>query len=155
MKNKIFVVPMLTIAIMSMVGCAGNTYSGSTYSASEAKQAQSVRYATVVSVRPVEISKDSGAVNVGSVGGAVLGGFAGNTVGGGSGRLLATAGGALLGGIAGNSVNNAVGKEKGIEIFLKTEAGQEISVVQSADVSFYKGQRVRLVGSGSSVRVTP
>lgn len=155
MKRNIFVVSMLALSVIGLSGCAGNTYSGSTYKASEVKQVQSVRYATVVSVRPVEISKESGAVNVGSIGGAVIGGLAGNTVGQGSGRLLATAGGALLGGLAGNSINNAVGKEKGIEILVKTETGQDISIVQSADVSFYKGQRVKLIGNGSSLRVSP
>ena len=78
-----------------------------------------------------------------------------NTVGGGSGKLLATAGGALLGGVVGNSANKAVGKEKGLEILVRTDSGQDISIVQSADVNFYKGQKVKFIGNGGSVRVSP
>ncbi len=155
MKRNILSISVLTLAIIGMTGCANNTYSGSTYKASEVKQAQSVRYATVLSVRSVEISSDDSAINIGSIGGAVLGGFAGNTVGGGSGKLLATAGGALLGGVVGNSANKAVGKEKGLEILVRTDSGQDISIVQSADVNFYKGQKVKLIGNGGSVRVSP
>lgn len=41
---------------------------------------------------------------VGTVGGAVLGGIAGNQIGGGLGKTVATAGGAIAGGLAGSAV---------------------------------------------------
>lgn len=152
---KKIILTALTLGILSISGCASNPYSSATYGSSEVKQAQEVQYGVVQAVRTVDISKESGAINVGSVSGAVIGGLAGNTIGGGSGKLLTTAGGALLGGLAGNSVNNAVGKKVGMEIDVKLDnSGKIISVVQANDIAFSKGQKVRVVGNGNSVRVT-
>lgn len=47
---------------------------------------------------------------LGAVGGAVLGGLAGNQFGGGSGRTVMTVGGAVAGGFAGNEVEKNVKK---------------------------------------------
>ncbi len=48
--------------------------------------------------------------NVGTVGGAVVGGLLGSKVGGGSGQLWATGAGALLGALAGSSVGASLDK---------------------------------------------
>ncbi len=45
---------------------------------------------------------------VGAIGGAVLGGFLGSKVGGGSGQLIATGAGAVLGGLLGSSVGKSL-----------------------------------------------
>ncbi|KYP97510.1 membrane protein, partial [Sodalis-like endosymbiont of Proechinophthirus fluctus] len=83
---------LVVLACMTLAGCANNsTLSGDVYSASEAKQVQSVTYGTLVGVRPVQIQGGEDSNVIGAIGGAVLGGFLGNTVGGGSGRSLATA----------------------------------------------------------------
>lgn len=153
MKKKILSASLISIFLLSLTGCA-DQYSGNTYSSSEVKQVQNIRYATVVGLRPVKISKDSSSLNMGSIGGTVLGGFIGNTIGSGSGRLLATAGGAILGGVAGNSINNAAKTYNALEITLREDgAGRDIAIVQSDDVSFQKGERVRIIGSGNSLRV--
>lgn len=155
MNMKKMAIPGIMLASLIMAGCTASPYSGNVYTGSQAKTAQSVKFGTVVSTRPVEISGGGGAISVGSVGGAVLGGFAGNTVGGGSGRLLATAGGAILGGLAGSAVEKGVSKDHGVEIVVKLDSGETIAVVQSADMYFSPGQKVRLVGSGNNIRVTP
>jgi len=61
---------------------------------------------TAVTARQVK-GKGSG---LGAVGGAVLGGLAGNQFGGGSGRTVMTVGGAVAGGFAGNEVEKNVKK---------------------------------------------
>lgn len=145
----------LILALVSstmLAGCA-DPYSGSVYRADQAKQAQSVDYGVITRIRPVEIDGHRG-IGVGSVGGAVLGGIAGSTVGGGTGRYLGAAAGALGGGVLGNAIENRATRQKGIEIDVRLERGQTISVVQSADEAFSVGQRVRVIGSGSSARVT-
>ncbi|MEN6542056.1 RT0821/Lpp0805 family surface protein [Parvibaculum sp.] len=46
--------------------------------------------------------------NIGTVGGAVLGGLAGSTIGGGTGRLWATGAGVLLGGLIGSEIGKSL-----------------------------------------------
>ena len=72
---------------LTLAGCVNDSsLSGDVYSASEAKQVQSVTYGTVVNARPVQIQGGDDNNVMGAIGGAVLGGFLGNTVGGGTGR---------------------------------------------------------------------
>lgn len=92
--NKTIIVVALAAAVLS--GCNANrTASGDTFTAAQARQANFVTYGTLVSVRPVTIQGGDGTNAAGAIGGAVVGGFLGNTVGGGSGRSLATAAGAV------------------------------------------------------------
>ncbi|EBA4878964.1 outer membrane lipoprotein SlyB, partial [Salmonella enterica] len=85
---------VLAVSLMglSLAGCVNNdSLSGDVYTASEAKQVQNVTYGTIVNVRPVQIQGGDDSNVIGAIGGAVLGGFLGNTIGGGTGRSLATA----------------------------------------------------------------
>lgn len=151
MKKTALVLSLVSATLLS--GCA-DQYSGTVYRADQAKQIQTVNYGTISKIRPVTIDGNSG-VGVGSIGGAVLGGIAGSTVGGGTGRYLGAAAGAIGGGLLGNAVENKVTTKNGIEIEVRLESGQRVSVVQSADQAFSVGQHVRVVGSGSSARVSP
>lgn len=66
----------VTFAIATLSGCANNnTLSGDTFSSSQAGQAQTVTYGTLVSVRPVTIQGGDGNNVAGAIGGAVVGGF--------------------------------------------------------------------------------
>src|SRR5438094_92183 len=78
MIKRVLVVSMVGL---SLVGCVNNdTLSGDVYTASEAKQVQNVSYGTIVNVRPVQIQGGDDSNVIGAIGGAVLGGFLGNTV---------------------------------------------------------------------------
>ena len=142
---------------LTLAGCANtSTLSGDVYSASEAKQVQSVTYGTLVSTRPVQIQAGNDSNVMGAIGGAVLGGFLGNTVGGGSGRSLATAAGAVAGGVAGQSVQGAINKTDGVELEIRKDDGNTILVVQKqGKTTFTAGQRVRIASSGSQTTVSP
>ncbi|WP_312464305.1 outer membrane lipoprotein SlyB [Pantoea endophytica] len=142
---------------LTLAGCANDsTLSGDVYSASEAKQVQSVSYGTLVSVRPVKIQGGDENNVIGAIGGAVLGGFLGNTIGGGSGRSLATAGGAVLGGVAGQGVQGAVNKSDGVELEIRKDDANTIMVVQKQAATRYSvGQRVVMASNGSQVTVSP
>ncbi|EIC85527.1 glycine zipper 2TM domain-containing protein [Serratia sp. M24T3] len=150
---------ILLVAMMgsTLAGCVNDSLSGDVYSSSQAKQVQNVTYGTLVSVRPVQIQGDDGNNVIGAIGGAVLGGFLGNTIGGGAGRSLATAGGAVAGGLAGNAVTNGLNKANGVELQIRKDDGNTIQVVQKVDskTRFYVGQRVSLASSGSNITVSP
>lgn len=137
MKKIAIVLSFLSASLLA--GCA-DPYSGTVYRADQAKQVQTVNYGTITKIRPVTIDGNSG-IGVG-------------TIGGGTGQYLGAAAGAIGGGLLGNAVENRATRKSGIEIEVKLENGQRVSVVQSADEAFSVGQKVRIVGSGSSARVT-
>ncbi|OAT47255.1 outer membrane lipoprotein [Proteus hauseri ATCC 700826] len=143
--------------VTALAGCVNtNSLSGDTYSANQAKQAQSVTYGTIVSVRSVNIQAGSDENLLGAVGGAVLGGLLGNTIGGGSGRNLATAAGAIAGGMAGQQAQGALNTTKGIQLEVRLDSGKTVAVVQKADNTVYRqGQRVAVIGSGNNLTVSP
>lgn len=148
---------IVALAGITLAGCANdNTLSGDVYSASEAKQIQTVSYGTLVSVRPVQIQGGDDSNVIGAIGGAVLGGFLGNTVGGGTGRSLATAAGAVAGGVAGQGVQGSLNKSQGVELEIRKDDGNTIMVVQKQAASRYAvGQRVAMASNGSQVTVSP
>ncbi|CNJ20986.1 glycine zipper 2TM domain-containing protein [Yersinia mollaretii] len=152
---KPFIVAAITVATLS--GCANNnTLSGDTFSSSQAGQAQSVTYGTLVSVRPITIQGGDGNNIAGAVGGAVVGGFLGNTIGGGTGRRLGTAAGAVAGGVVGQQVQSMMNRSSGVELEVRRDNGTTFLVVQAQGVTqFHAGQRVTIATNGNSVTITP
>ncbi|ASY77509.1 glycine zipper 2TM domain-containing protein [Pectobacterium versatile] len=148
---------VVTLAGITLAGCANtSTLSGDVYSASEAKQVQTVTYGTIVSMRPVQIQAGEDSNVIGALGGAVLGGFLGNTIGGGSGRSLATAAGAVAGGVAGQGATGALNRTQGVELEIRRDDGSTIMVVQKqGDTKFSAGQRVAMASNGRSITVSP
>ena len=138
-----------TLALLvafSVTGCANtDVFSGDVYTASQAKEARSITYGTIVSVRPVKIQAENQGI-VGGIGGGALGGIAGNAIGGGRGQAIATVGG--------SKIEEKMSQVNGAELVIKKDDGQEIVVVQKADSSFVAGKRVRIVGGGSDLNVS-
>ncbi|MBS0053945.1 glycine zipper 2TM domain-containing protein [Yersinia sp. Marseille-Q3913] len=153
--KKSFIVAAIAVATLS--GCANNnSLSGDTFSSSQAGQAQSVTYGTLVSVRPVTIQGGDGNNIAGAVGGAVVGGFLGNTIGGGTGRRLGTAAGAVAGGVVGQQVQSMMNRSSGVELEVRRDNGTTFLVVQAQGVTqFHAGQRVTIATNGNSVTITP
>ncbi|WP_025732668.1 glycine zipper 2TM domain-containing protein [Carnimonas nigrificans] len=151
MKTALKIFGVAAMSALSLAGCANNAYNGNTYSGSEAMSGQSVSYGTITSIRAVQIQDDTS--GFGGLGGGVLGGFLGNALGGGSGRSILTAAGAVGGAVAGNSIERSAQNTNAMEVQVERDDGKNVVVVQAADNSFSKGQRVRLVGSGSKLRV--
>lgn len=147
----------LAVALMSsfaLVGCANtDVFSGSVYSGEQAKEARSIAYGTIVSVRDVKIQARSEGV-IGTVGGGVLGGVAGNTIGGGTGQAIATAVGAVAGAVIGNQVEQKASQVSSLEMVIRKDDGKEIVVVQKKEDGFVPGKRVRIVGSNSDLNVS-
>ncbi len=141
------------LALLALSACVVAPNSGNVYRAGEAQNEQSVRFATVESVREVTI--DKGASGVGKLGGGALGGLAaGSNIGRGNGSTAAAVVGAIAGGIIGSNVEANLTKTKGIEITVKLDNGELRAIVQDADEIFKAGERVRLLSHGKTTRVT-
>jgi outer membrane lipoprotein SlyB len=86
---------------------------------------------------------------IGTPAGAIVGGVAGSSVGGGKGSIIA-------GGMAGSEAEEAITKEQGVELVVRKNTGETISVVQQYEPNnpFQVGDRVRLMRLNGEVRVT-
>ncbi len=144
----------LALAVtLGVTGCANtDIFSGDVYSADQAKEARSIEYGTLISVRPVKIQADNKGV-IGTVGGGALGGIAGSAIGGGHGQAIATAVGAVAGAVAGSKIEEKASQVNGAELVIRKDNGKSIVVVQKADSRYVAGKRVQIVG-GSTLNVS-
>lgn len=134
-----------------LFGCASSN-SGSVYKRDEARKVQTVKTGVVESVRQVQLEGTKSPI--GSVAGGAIGGIAGSSIGKGRGSAVGAIIGAVVGGIAGSAAEEAITREDGLEITVKLDGGQMIAIVQSADVAFTPGEKVRIIENGSTSRVT-
>lgn len=141
-------------AVTLIAGCASHSASSQVYTYGQAQREQVVRYGTVESVRPISIRSERTS-GIGAASGAAMGGVAASSIGGGRGQILATMGGALLGGIAGDTVEDRVHRSKGLEITVRMDNGETRVIAQEADVAISAGQRVQVISGAGPVRVSP
>jgi outer membrane lipoprotein SlyB len=139
-------------AAATLAGCA-TSKSGDVYSRDEALREQTVRLATVESVRPVTIQGTRS--GIGAASGAVVGGVAGTGVGHGKGSTIAGVLGAVGGGVAGQAIEEGTTRKNGVEITVRLDNGELRAIVQEENDKFVAGQRVRLLTSGGVTRVSP
>ena len=142
--QTIKIIIALSIAIILLGGCVPDR-STKIYTSGEALQAEDVEEGIVESTEPATIRKD-GTV-VGTIGGAVIGGIAASTLGGGKGRDIFTTGGIILGSLLGDLFEKGVTDQNAFKIVVKLDNGQKIVIVQKADVTFEKGERVNVFSS--------
>jgi len=150
MKNALLITGV--VGLLAVTGCATPQRSTNVYQARQTMGEQSVRMGVVESIRNVII--DHGQSGVGTMGGAVLGGLAGNTVGKGNGSIAGAVGGAIVGGLIGQQVEKNVNSKPGLEITIKLDNGNLTAITQEADEQFNVGDRVRLLSDGRTTRVT-
>lgn len=136
----------------TLAGCA-TSKSGDVYSREEALREQTVRLATVESVRPVTIQGTRS--GIGPAAGAVVGGVAGSGVGHGRGSAIAGVLGAVGGGVAGQAIEEGTTRKPGVEITVRLDNGELRAIVQEETDKFVAGQRVRLLSTGGVTRVSP
>jgi outer membrane lipoprotein SlyB len=137
----------------AVTGCAVTPNSASVYNTRQAQGEQTVRMGVVESIRNVTI--DKGSSGVGTVAGGALGGIAaGSAIGRGNGALAAGIVGALAGGVVGNRVEANMANRPGLEITVRLDNGELRAITQDADEPFRVGERVRLLSSGGTTRVT-
>jgi outer membrane lipoprotein SlyB len=146
---------LIAIAAIAAVlsGCVVTPRSGSVYSNYQTQNEQIVRMGYVESVREVTIT--AGDTGTGTMAGAALGGIAaGSNVGRGNGSAAAAIAGAVVGGLIGSHVEQNMNNRKGFEITVKLDSGELRAITQEADEMFRPGERVRLLSSGRTTRVT-
>lgn len=134
--------------------CAQQSLTGDTYSRGEAGRAQSVNPGKITSIRNMQIQGNSA---MGGLIGGIAGGVLGNEIGSGStANTLGAVGGAAAGAALGSRLEQSMGTKQGIEITVKLDKGGSISVPQeiNKNESFNVGDRVRVLGNGSTTRVT-
>jgi outer membrane lipoprotein SlyB len=142
---------ILFAGIMALSGCA-TQHGPNTISSSSVGRQQSVQFGTVTGVRGVTIQNDQR--NIGTTTGAILGGIAGSTLGGGG---RANTAGAVAGAVAGGAVGNAVSAttRPGIEITVQLDGGRTMAVVQDGSMDQFRvGDRVQVTSDGVTTRVT-
>jgi outer membrane lipoprotein SlyB len=146
---------MLVVSAAAAVlfsGCVSQK-TGDAYTRDEALREQSVRRATVESVRPVKIEGTRS--GVGAVAGGAVGGIAGSTVGTGKTSSVAAVAGALGGGLAGQALEEGVTRKNGVEITVRLDNGEMRAIVQDDTDRFIAGQKVRLLTQNGVTRVSP
>ena len=140
------------ILLSSLLAACASSNSGSVYSRDEARKTQTVRMGVVESVRQVRIEGPKSPV--GTVAGGAVGGIAGSSIGHGRGSAVGAVLGAVAGGLAGAAAEEGITRKDGLEITVKLDSGGLIAIVQEADENFNPGDRVRLVESGGTTRVS-
>jgi outer membrane lipoprotein SlyB len=157
MNKSIFAVCALaTACTIGMSGCASMGSSADVYNSMQTQHEETVRMATVESVRRVTIENNDGSpAPFGALGGGALGAVAGSALGGGRGSWLTGIIGGIAGAVAGNEVQSRMDRHTGLEITVRMANGDLRAITQADDgTMFYAGQHVRLLSSGGITRVT-
>jgi outer membrane lipoprotein SlyB len=147
-----FVKILAIMMLAAVLGACASSNSGSVYKRGEARTVHTVKMGVVESVRTVKLEGTKSPVGTGA--GAVVGGVAGNSMGGGRGRAITTVLGAVVGGLAGSAAEEGITRKDGIEITVKLDSGNMIAVVQEADEQFNPGERVRVLEANGVTRVS-
>ncbi len=144
---------LILVAFISifLAACASSN-SGSVYKRDDARKVQTVKTGVVESVRTVKLEGTKSPV--GTVAGGAVGGIAGSSIGSGRGSAIAAVIGAVAGGIAGSAIEEGVTRKDALEITVKLDGGAMIAIVQEADEEFHPGEKVRIVESADTSRVT-
>src|SRR5690606_3523594 len=140
------------LALSLFLAACASSQSGSVYSRDEARKTQTVRMGVVESVRTVRIEGTKSPV--GTVAGGAVGGIAGSSIGHGRGSAAAAVVGAVVGGLAGAAAEEGLTRKDGLEITVKLDNGTMLAIVQEADEQFHPGERVRLIESRGTTRVS-
>ncbi len=145
---------IMTLATLLLGGCASNM-SSNVYSSGQAQKMQTVQEGTVVALAPVAIQNQDNPV--GTIAGGLIGGIAGSHLGGGSGSDVGAIGGAVVGGILGSMTESELTRKNGINITIRLQNGQLVSVVQevNANAPIAIGQSVLIYSQGNTSRVVP
>lgn len=148
--RKLPLTALAMITALALSGCGG-VHSGGGYSRHQVGEAQHVSRATIVAMRDVRIGGSQS--GLGQIGGGVIGGVAGSTLGRGTRASIAGAAvGGILGVVLGSIAENEITKTTATEFMLREESGRVVAVVQANDEHLQNGERV-VVLHGSRVRV--
>lgn len=143
---------IIGVVFLSLIGCA-TSKDGDVYSRDQSQRVHTVAMGKVLDVRKVKIEGTKS--GVGTIGGGVIGGIAGSTVGGGRGSAIAATLGAIVGGIAGSAIEEGTMRQDGVELTIELDSGKVIALVQAFehDNEFLINDRVRVLTNKGESRV--
>jgi outer membrane lipoprotein SlyB len=140
------------LALVALAPACAPTNTGTTVPAYALGGAASVTYGTIVGTRPVTVAGNQR--GVGTVAGAAAGGLAGSFIGGDwRSNAIAGIGGALIGGIAGNAIERGVTTGQAVEFIVRLDNGGDIAVVQTNEQALQAGERV-VITRGDRIRIS-
>ena len=142
-------------AIPLVLGTAScvSSKAGDVYTRDEARRTMTYREGVLLGIKEVRLEGTKTAVGAGA--GAVVGGVAGSAVGQGKGSVVAAVLGAVAGGVAGAAAEEGMTREKALELTIRLDNGENLIIVQGiGDDKFKEGERVRVVNSSGTMRVT-
>ncbi len=142
-EKRFFLITLLASTAFLFGACASRAGYESVPAAA-AGTSQSIKSGTVLDVRLVTIEGQK--TGIGYTTGAILGSAVGQTIGSGSGRILAAAGGAAVGGIVGDQAEKDLTSKTGQEITIDLDEGPTIAIVQeNKQPEFNIGDRVTVL----------
>ena len=148
---KIALMALLSLGLAT--GCATSSDSTRVYSKDQMRQAGIVEFGTIVSVKQVRMEGNQNELI--TMGGTALGGLAGSNIGKGTGAIAGAIVGAIAGGMATQAAQQSLNTKPALELTVKLDSnGKMLSIVQEADVPFNNGERVRVITSGGTTRVS-
>lgn len=142
---------VMTTLSLFIAACASSN-SGSVYKRDDARKVQTVKTGIVESVRTVQLEGTKSPI--GSIAGGAVGGIAGSSVGSGRTSSIVAVIGAVAGGLAGSAIEEGITRKDALEITIKLDGGGLIAIVQEADEQFNPGDRIRIIESGGTSRVS-
>jgi outer membrane lipoprotein SlyB len=138
--------------ILNISGCASSK-AGDVYTRDEARRVMTFREGVLVGIKEVKLEGTKTPIGAGA--GVVVGGVAGSTIGEGKGAVVGAVLGAVVGGLAGAATEEGLTREKALELTVKLDNGESMIIVQGmGDDKFKEGERVRVVNSNGTMRVT-
>ncbi len=147
--------PVLFVAVsLVLSGCASGL-GPDTYQRSAVGSVRATDFGTVIGVRNVTI--EGTRTGLGPATGAIAGGIAGSTLGGGKPEhALGALGGALVGGLLGAAIEEGVTRQRGVEYTIRRSDGQVVTIVQAEGGALIApGQPVRIIYGADRARVVP
>jgi outer membrane lipoprotein SlyB len=152
MASRLLIALCAAPLVLGTAGCVSSK-AGDVYSRDEARRVMTFREGVLVGIKEVKLEGTKSGVGTGA--GAIAGGVAGSAVGEGKGAIIGAVVGAVVGGITGAAAEEGLTREKALELTVKLDNGENLIIVQGiGDDKFVAGERVRVVNSGGTMRVT-
>lgn len=136
-KLLTFVIPLVMLT-----ACQADIQSDQ-YGTSSVGRAGSAAQCRVITVRQVKVKTDN---ELGTLIGGAAGGIAGYSIGhGNTAHLLGGLGGAVLGGMAGDAAQGALSSQSGYEYVVELNNGQIMTITQGTSTLLSPGQKCLLL----------
>ncbi|HLP99083.1 MAG TPA: hypothetical protein VK149_11600 [Sideroxyarcus sp.] len=145
---------ILPIAVVLLLSACASGKGGDVYTRDQVRQVQHFKVGVVESVHKVRIEGTQS--QIGTTAGTIVGGIAGSGASKGKTGEVAAVLGAVVGGVVGAAAEEGYTREDGVEIAIKLEDGNYISVVQTVGdhEEIKAGDKVRVIESDGVTRVT-